>query len=78
MWRSKRPADTALRRLLLAVGRGWRVAVRGARLAVGIPDYDAYVEHMRCLHPGRTPMHRTAFFRERMDARYGRGRSRCC
>ena len=52
--------------------------VRGARLAVGIPDYDAYCDHIRRAHPDRAPMDRRTFFRERMDARYGRGRSRCC
>ncbi len=56
----------------------WRVCARAARLAIGIPDYDAYVAHLRERHPGRRPMGREAFFRERMQARYGRGRSRCC
>lgn len=56
----------------------WRIAVSTARLAVGVPDYDAYVAHCRRRHPDRTPMDREAFFRERMNARYGRGRSRCC
>ncbi|WP_189454857.1 YbdD/YjiX family protein [Lysobacter bugurensis] len=58
--------------------RAWRVVVRSARLAVGVPDYDTYVCHCRRAHPDREPMSRDAFFRERMDARYGRGRSRCC
>lgn len=56
----------------------WRQAVRTARLAVGVPDYDAYVVHMRAHHPRSTPMDREAFFRERMAARYAKGRSRCC
>ena len=56
----------------------WGNAVQSARLAVGIPDYEAYVAHMRCHHPQREPMDRNTFFRERMDARYGKGRSRCC
>jgi uncharacterized short protein YbdD (DUF466 family) len=55
-----------------------RAAVQGARLAVGIPDYATYVEHMATAHPERTPMDREAFFRDRMHARYARGRSRCC
>lgn len=58
--------------------RVWRTAVRTARLAVGVPDYGAYLAHCRRTHPDREPMDRTTFFRERMDARYGRGRSRCC
>ncbi len=58
--------------------RIWSNAAHAARLAIGIPDYGAYVAHMRERHPGRTPMDREAFFRDRMSARYGKGRSRCC
>jgi uncharacterized short protein YbdD (DUF466 family) len=62
-----------------ALFRGiWSNAARAARLAIGIPDYDAYAAHMRERHPLDAPMDRAAFFRERMDARYGKGRSRCC
>jgi uncharacterized short protein YbdD (DUF466 family) len=58
--------------------RAWTLAARTARLAVGVPDYDAYLAHVRLHHPGRVPMDRAGFFRERMAARYGVGRSRCC
>jgi uncharacterized short protein YbdD (DUF466 family) len=61
-----------------AVRRCWRILVQAARLAVGVPDYDVYVAHVRAHHPERQPMDRAAFFAERMQARYGRGRSRCC
>ena len=60
------------------LARWWRAGVQTARLAIGIPDYDVYVAHIRRAHPERTPMTRDEFFRERMDARYGKGRSRCC
>jgi uncharacterized short protein YbdD (DUF466 family) len=33
---------------------------------------------MRRAHPDKTPMTREEFFGERMQARYGRGASRCC
>lgn len=56
----------------------WRLAARTARLAVGIPDYDAYVAHLRRAHPGREPMSRREFFDGRLEARYRRGGSRCC
>ncbi|WP_460714050.1 YbdD/YjiX family protein [Lysobacter terrae] len=56
----------------------WANAAQAARLAIGIPDYDAYVAHMRERHPQHAPMDRETFFRERMSARYGKGRSRCC
>ena len=59
-------------------GRGWRLATRMARLAIGLPDYDAYLAHMRDCHPDLAPMDRTTFFAERLNARYGKGRSRCC
>ena len=59
-------------------GRGWRLATRMARLAIGLPDYDAYLAHMRDCHPEHAPMDRTTFFAERLNARYGKGRSRCC
>ncbi|MHB8912235.1 MAG: YbdD/YjiX family protein [Lysobacter sp.] len=58
--------------------RLWRTGVQTARLAIGIPDYDNYVDHIRRHHPGREPMDRDTFFHERMQARYGKGRSRCC
>lgn len=60
------------------LARWWRAAAQTARLAIGIPDYDTYVEHVRRNHPERPPMSRDEFFHERMMARYGKGRSRCC
>jgi len=48
-------------------------------MMVGVPDYDAYLRHMRAHHPDRTPMNRTAFFRERQEARYGgKNGGKCC
>lgn len=61
-----------------ALRRWWSIAARAARAAIGLPDYDTYLAHVRRHHPGAMPMDREAFFRERMQARYGRGRSRCC
>jgi uncharacterized short protein YbdD (DUF466 family) len=79
-------ADVGMQSLPARWGRGalsllarWaRASVRTARLAIGIPDYGNYVDHMHRSHPGRAPMTREEFFRERMLARYGKGRSRCC
>ena len=82
------PADTG-RSAAALLGRGWRLgcsllalwwrtSVQTARLAIGIPDYDNYADHIRRHHPEREPMDRDAFFHERMQARYGKGRSRCC
>ena len=52
----------------------------GARLMVGVPNYETYVAHMAATHPGQAPMTRTEFFRDRQDARYGGGKGgfRCC
>ena len=52
---------------------------RTARSMVGMPDYDAYLRHMRDHHPGHAPMDRTAFFRNRQEARYGgKNGGKCC
>ena len=61
-----------------SIAEAWRWLERTARLAIGVPDYDAYVAHVRAHHPDHKPMSREAFFVERMQARYGKGRSRCC
>ncbi len=71
-------ASALLRRARHLLGEWWRLAVSAARLAIGVPDYDTYVEHLRRHHPGREPMSYEAFFAERLAARYGKGRSRCC
>ena len=60
------------------LARWWRASAQTARLAIGIPDYDVYVDHVRHAPPDRAPRARDEFFRERMEARYGKGRSRCC
>ena len=54
--------------------------VKSARLMVGVPDYQTYVEHRRTVHPGLPVMTYEEFFRERQQARYavGKGQFRCC
>lgn len=54
---------------------------QAARLMVGVPDYDNYVQHMKLTHPELPVMTYEEFFRERQEARYGGadGRpGRCC
>ena len=54
---------------------------QAARMLVGMPDYDAYVEHMQLKHPEKPLMSYEAFVRERQEARYGVGKGRpvrCC
>ena len=48
------------------------------RRIIGIPDYDAYVAHLRERHPDRPIPNRAAFFAERQRARYSGGGGRCC
>jgi uncharacterized short protein YbdD (DUF466 family) len=52
---------------------------KALHLMVGMPDYEDYLRHMQAHHPDSPVMDRTAFFRDRQQARYG-GRSggRCC
>ncbi len=47
---------------------------QAARMLVGMPDYDTYVEHMRNKHPDKPVMTYEEFFRERQEARYGGGK----
>jgi uncharacterized short protein YbdD (DUF466 family) len=54
------------------------VMLKTARLMVGMPDYEAYLAHMRAAHPGEPAMSRGEFHRERTARRYARGTSRCC
>ena len=61
--------------------RPWQILARTARLMVGLPDYETYVEHRRLKHPDEPIMSYEEFFRERQDARYATGKgkiTRCC
>lgn len=61
--------------------RQWlSVLVQGGRQVCGIPDYQAYLAHQRRHHPEQPLLSYEAFFRERIDARYGgrNGKIRCC
>ncbi|MBS1208608.1 MAG: putative small protein [Proteobacteria bacterium] len=51
---------------------------QAARMMVGVPDYDTYVQHTRLMHPDRTPMTYEEFFRERQEARFGGAVGKCC
>ncbi|MDI3381344.1 YbdD/YjiX family protein [Xenophilus aerolatus] len=60
------------------LARSTRALGQSLRLMVGLPDYDTYLSHMAATHPERAPMSYEAFFRERLEARYGAGKGRCC
>ena len=61
-----------------SVATAWRLARDTARRAIGIADYDAYVQHCREHHPDRAPVDYAAFFAERQAARYRGTGGRCC
>ncbi|EPL9569469.1 YbdD/YjiX family protein [Providencia rettgeri] len=63
------------------LGKTGKYLGQAARMLVGIPDYDTYVQHMSDNHPDKPVMTYKEFFRERQDARYGgsgKGGFRCC
>ena len=71
-------ATTRLQRFAAAAGRAWRFLCAAARLAIGVPDYDTYVAHLRRVHPDKPVPSYAEFFDERQRARFGGTGSRCC
>ncbi|MEQ4731442.1 MULTISPECIES: YbdD/YjiX family protein [Providencia] len=63
------------------LGKTGKYLGQAARMLIGIPDYDTYVQHMSDNHPDKPVMTYKEFFRERQNARYGgsgKGGFRCC
>jgi uncharacterized short protein YbdD (DUF466 family) len=62
--------------------RHWYTRARQtARLMIGVPDYETYVEHRKTFHPGEPIMTYQEFFFERQAARYTVSKDRmkgCC
>jgi uncharacterized short protein YbdD (DUF466 family) len=48
------------------------------RHIAGMPDYEAYVRHLRVAHPGRPVPTEREYFDRYLEARYGNGPTRCC
>jgi uncharacterized short protein YbdD (DUF466 family) len=48
------------------------------RRIVGMPDYEAYVAHLRCRHPGAPVPSEGEYFDQYVKARYESGPTRCC
>ena len=61
-----------------ALANAWRFAVTMGRGLIGVPDYEAYVAHLRTHHPERAIPRYAEFFAERQRARYRAGGGRCC
>ena len=59
----------------------YKWAARAARLMVGVPDYEQYVEHRRSSHPGEPIMTYEQFYENRLQARCSIDKDRlrgCC
>ncbi len=52
--------------------------ITAAKRLLGMPDYEAYCQHLREHHPGRPLPSEREFFDEFVRARYGDGPTRCC
>ncbi|VTR25362.1 Uncharacterized small protein [Serratia fonticola] len=50
------------------LGQAGKYLGQAARMLVGVPDYDTYVQHMKDNHPDKPVMTYKEFFRERQDA----------
>ena len=52
--------------------------LRVIRRVAGMPDYEAFVEHVRSCHPEQSIPDRREFYEQYLQSRYGEGTSRCC
>lgn len=70
------------RRGTTRIADGVRQAAQSAHAALrritGMPDYPAYVRHLRERHPGCPVPTEQQFFEEYLRARYEGGPTRCC
>jgi uncharacterized short protein YbdD (DUF466 family) len=59
-----------------------RKSIRHLRAAYhqvfGVPDYQAYLQHMRARHPGAPCLSEREFVAHWLDHKYGRKGPRCC
>jgi uncharacterized short protein YbdD (DUF466 family) len=55
-----------------------RRLVRVVRRILGMPDYEAYVAHLRATHPGCLVPSERQYFEEFVRAKYSGGPTRCC
>jgi uncharacterized short protein YbdD (DUF466 family) len=52
--------------------------LRVVRRVSGMPDYQAYLEHLRRCHPERPVPSPREFYEDYLRARYTDGPTRCC
>ena len=63
--------------MIVAPGLARRVVTLIQRVS-GMPNYAAYLEHLRQHHPGCPVPSEREFFNDYLKRRYGGGFSRCC
>lgn len=54
---------------------GW---IAAARRVFGMPDYGAYLAHLRACHPDQPLPNEREYFDLYVKSRYGDGPTRCC
>jgi uncharacterized short protein YbdD (DUF466 family) len=52
--------------------------LRVIRRVAGMPDYTAYIEHLRQCHPDQTIPTEREFYESYLQSRYGDAPTRCC
>ncbi len=61
------------------MNQSWLEQVRGAYHGIfGVPDYEAYLRHMRERHPDGAVLTHDEFARQWIERRFQRIRGRCC
>ena len=60
------------------LARTLRQISSAVRAVAGMPDYEAYVAHLRRCHPERPVPSERVFYDEFVERRYGDGPTRCC
>ena len=55
-----------------------RLVLTTIKRIAGMPDYEAYLDHVRRRHPERPLPSRREFYDEFVRARYSDGPTRCC
>lgn len=48
----------------------WKRCCQSARLMVGIPDYEKYLDHMKEAHPNHPVMTKQEFYKRAIEMRY--------
>jgi uncharacterized short protein YbdD (DUF466 family) len=56
----------------------WSRIVATLRRIAGMPDYEAYLEHLRAHHPECSLPSEREYYDLYLSGRYGNGTTRCC